>query len=82
VVSLVLAVLDAQAQARAPILDSGSSNDALYQFIQLIENSINLPSDIAASIQKYQDAVTVTHIQLNYVIAPGLYIIQENRWLQ
>jgi hypothetical protein len=45
----VYCILYAQAETRAPILDSGSSNDAQKKYIKLIEDSINLPPNIAAS---------------------------------
>ena len=79
----VYCVLSAQAETRTAIIGSfGTELDAQKQFIKLLEDSINQHADIPTSIARYQKALTDTHTRLDYVIAPGLYIIGSDMYLK
>ena len=79
----VYCILAAQTDARTPIVGSfGTELDAQKQFIILLENVIEAKPDISTSITNYQNALTEAHKQLDYVIAPGLYIIPSDMILK
>jgi len=76
-------VLGAQAETRSAIVGQfGTELDAQKQFVKLLEDSINQHADIPTSIARYQKALTDTHTRLDYVIAPGLYIIGSDMVLK
>lgn len=75
----VYCILGAQALTRTPIIGvPGTELDAQKEFNKLLKDSINQHPDIPTSIQRYQKAVSDTHTRLDYVIAPGLYVIGSN----
>jgi hypothetical protein len=64
-------------EARTAIIRSfGTELDTQKQFLKLLEDSINQHTDIPTSIiARYQKSISDTHVKLDYIIAPGLYII-------
>lgn len=79
----VYCVLGAQAETRTPIVDCyGTELDAQKQFKKLAEDSYSQHVDIPTSIARYEKAISDTHIRLDYVIAPGLYIISSDMVLK
>ena len=81
--AFVYCLLGAQAQTRTAIVGSyGTQLDAQKQFLKLLEDSIQQHADIPTSIARYQKAISETHVRLDYVIAPGLYIISSNMILE
>ena len=81
--TFVYCILGAQAETRSAIIGSfGTELDARKQFLKLFEDSINQHADIPTSISRYQKALTDTHSRVDYVIAPGLYIIPSDMILK
>ena len=79
----VYCILSAQAETRTAIIGSfGTDLDAQKQFTKLLEDSINQHADIPSSISRYQKALSDTHTRLDYVIAPGLYIMGSDMVLK
>ena len=82
----VYCVLGAQAQIRSPIIgNAGTIYDAQKQFIFDLEDCISGKGSsisIPDSIKRYQEAVNNTHSRLDYVIAPGLYMIPTDMVLK
>ena len=79
----IYCILGAQAEARTAIVGSfGTELDAQKQFKSLLEDSINQHPDIPTSIARYQKAIADTKTRLDYVIAPGLYIIGSDMILK
>ena len=79
----VYCVLGAQSMTRTPITGRpGTELDAQKEFIKLLKDSVNQHADIPTSILRYQKAIAETHTRLDYVIAPGLYIIGSDMVLK
>jgi hypothetical protein len=65
----VYCILGAQAETRSAIMGSfGTELDAQKEFLKLLDDSINQHVD--------------THVKLDYIIAPGLYIIGSDMILK
>jgi hypothetical protein len=81
--AFIYCLLGAQAETRSAIINSfGTELDAQKEFKKLLEDSIDKHADIPTSIQRYQKSISDTHIRLDYVIAPGLYIIGSDMVLK
>jgi len=56
----------------------GLSDEVQKEFLTLVKDGINNPKGIPDSISRYQDVVGKSRTRLNYVIAPGLYLMSDN----
>jgi len=64
---------------RSPVIgQSGLSYEVQKEFLTLVKDSINNPKGIPDSISIYQNVVSKSRTRLNYVIAPGLYLMSDN----
>ena len=72
----VYLVLGAQAETRSTIMNSeGRELDARKQLDVLLEDAISKTPSLPESVSRYQKAITETHKQLNFALAPGVYLI-------
>jgi len=75
----IYCVLGSQVLTRSPVIgQSGLSFGAQKEFLALVEDSISTPKGIPDSISRYQDVVSKSRTRLNYVVAPGLYLMSDN----
>ena len=68
----VWAVLTAQVQIRAGIIDTGSAFRAQTQFQTNVETAITSPVDTQAAITRYQDVVQHARSEVNFSFGEGL----------
>lgn len=68
-------VLGSQAQTRSNIL---TSFETQQYFVNLLDENVKSMFSIPESITKYQDAISKTNSRIDYVIAPGLYMIPSD----
>ena len=74
----VWALLGAQAQTKSRITESF---EAQKQFLALVEEAINSPVDVQASINRYQDILQYASSELNMVFGTGLYMAPSDMLL-
>ena len=81
----VWALLGAQAQTKSRIVASAtrgvSGFEAQKQFLALVEDAINSPVDIQASITRYQSVLQYAGSELNMVFGTGLYMAPSDMLL-
>jgi hypothetical protein len=84
IITYAYCILGAQAEARSAIIigSFGTELDAQKEFLKLLEDSIKQHVDIPTSIAIYQKSITDTRVKLDYIIAPGLYIIGSDMILK
>ena len=72
----VWALLGAQAQTKSRIVGKAAAGgfEAQKQFLALVEDAINSPVDIQASIARYQSVLQYAGSELNMVFGTGLYM--------
>ena len=73
-------IMGAQAQTRSAIIgNSGPSFEAQKQFLFLMEDCTHgKPTSIPESIERYQSAITNTHVRLNFALGESLYLIPSD----
>ena len=75
----IYCLLGAQVQARTSIVgQSGTSPDEQKQFIKNLEDAINANLSIPDSIERYQNAINISHSKLDFAIGSGLYMIPSD----
>ena len=74
----VYAILGAQGQTKSSILASGTGIDARRQFLNIIEDCINAPTDLQSSINRYQDSLQYAGTSLNFALGENLYLIPSD----
>ena len=80
--TFVFSLLGAQAQTKTSVLTPGTGLDARRQFAVIVEDVINTPIDIEASINRFQDSLQYAKSSLNFVIAPGIYLMPSDMELR
>jgi len=71
--------MGSQVLTRSSVIgQSGLSYEVQEEFLTLVRDSVNNPQWIPNSISRYQDVVSKSRTRLNYVIAPGLFLMSEN----
>lgn len=71
----VWALLGAQAQTKSRIVGKAAGGfEAQKQFLALVEDAINSPVDIQASIDRYQSVLQYAGSELNMVFGTGLHM--------
>ena len=76
--AFVYCIVGAEVNIRSSIVDSGGGGQETQQeMLKLFEEAI-IEEDIAKSVQQYQLVIQEAKLQLNFAIAPSIWLIPSN----
>ena len=78
----VWCLLGSQAQVRSDILNPSTGFDSQKQYLANLEDAINSPVDLPASIKRYQDSLRYARSKVDYSVGTGLYMLPSSMRLQ